>query len=161
MKRVLKFFLRFAHCSSGNAMVEMTLITPIAISLMAGGVDFGMALATQATGSKSIHDAARYLASLPATAVCGGTTWGVTNAQNLAVYGNIAGTGNSLISGWSTDKVHVSYTSGCTNSPPQAFNITVTATFTYNPIILTPLVPIASSYTMSATHQEASIAWFQ
>jgi hypothetical protein len=140
----------------------MALIAPVAISLMAGAVDFAMALSTMATGGKSVYDAARYLASLPATAVCGGTPWGVSNAKNLAVYGNIAGTDNTLIAGWSTTDVTVTYTSGCTSSPLQAFNITVTATFPYNSIILAGFLPmINSTYTMSATHQEASLAWFQ
>ena len=160
MNRVFKFILRFAHCSSGNALMEMTLIIPVAISLMAGAVDFARALATLATGGKSVHDAARYLASLPATAVCGGTPWGVTKAKNLAVYGNIAGTGNALISGWSTTNVTVTYTSGCTSTPLQAFDITVTATIPYSSIITTRFLPMASTYTMSATHQEASLAWF-
>ena len=44
----------------------MTIVVPVAISLMAGGVDFGLAFTTQATGSKSVRDAARYLGSLPA-----------------------------------------------------------------------------------------------
>jgi Flp pilus assembly protein TadG len=161
MKRVFKFVLRFAHCSSGSALMEMTLIIPVTISLMVGAVDFAMALATLATGGKSVHDAARYLASLPATAVCGGTPWGVTNAKKLAVYGNTAGTGNPLISGWSTTNVTVTYTSGCTSSPLQAFNITVTASIPYSSIIVAGFLPmIASTYTMSATHQEASLAWF-
>jgi Flp pilus assembly protein TadG len=155
MKAVFKFLLRFARCSSGNALVEMTIILPVAISLFAGGVDFGMALSTWATGSKSVHDAARYLASLPATAVCGGTAWGVSNAKNLAVYGTLTagGSGTELISGWSTSNVQVTYTSGCTSSPLQAFNITVTAAIPYTSII------VAGTYTMHATHQESSLGW--
>ena len=63
MRSMFKFLLRFASCSSGSALVEMTIVVPVAISLMAGGVDFGLALSTQATGSKSVRDAARYLAN--------------------------------------------------------------------------------------------------
>ena len=161
MKPVFKFLLRFARCSSGNGLVEMTIILPVAISLLAGGVDFGMALSTWATGSKSAHDAARYLGSLPATAVCGGTPWGVSNAKNLAVYGTLTagGSGTELIRGWSTSDVQVTYTSGCTNSPPQAFNITVTAAIPYTSIIVASFLPIPSTYTMNATHQESSLGW--
>jgi Flp pilus assembly protein TadG len=161
MKPVFKFFLRFAHCSSGSALVEMSLIVPVAVSLLAGAVDVGMALSTQATGNKSVHDAAQYLANLPATAVCGGNPWGRPNAKNLAVYGQLtANPGSELITGWSPSNVTITYSSGCTSSPPQPFNITVSATFPYNSIILASFVAIASSYTMQATHQEASLGWF-
>ncbi len=165
MKPVFKFFLRFAHCTSGSALAEMTLIVPVAVALMAGVVDFSNALVKQATAGKSVRDAARYLASLPAVAICpsSGTGWGVSNAQNLVVYGNIAGTGNPLISGWSTSDVTISAPS-CQTNPPVPFNITVTATFSYSPIIITNLVPgsaSATALTMSATDEEASVAWFE
>jgi hypothetical protein len=169
MKPVFKSFLRLAHCTSGSALVEMTLIAPIAIALMAGVVDFAMALANQATAGKSVRDAARYLASLPAVAICPGGVagWGVTNAQNLAVYGTTS-PGSPLppplIPGWDTSHVQVTWSTGCTNSPPIPFNITVQATFSYNPIIITSLVPGSTSvtaFTMSAADEEASIAWFE
>jgi hypothetical protein len=66
-------------------MLEMTIVVPMAITLMAGGVDFGMALSTQATLSKSVRDAARYLGNLPASAGCPG--WAVTNATALVTPG--------------------------------------------------------------------------
>jgi Flp pilus assembly protein TadG len=172
MKPVFKFFMRLAHCTSGSALVEMTLIAPVAIALMAGVVDFAMALANQATAGKSVRDAARYLASLPAVAICPGGVagWGVLKARNLAVYGTTS-PGSPLppplIPGWeATDDtyVQVTWSTGCTNSPPIPFNITVTAKFSYNPIIITSLVPGSTSVTaltMSATDEEASIAWFE
>ena len=46
-------------------MVETTIYMPIVISLMVGGVDFGMAFSAHATVGKSVRDAARYLGSLP------------------------------------------------------------------------------------------------
>jgi TadE-like protein len=86
MRSLVKYLLRFARCSSGNALVEMTIVVPVAISLMVGGVDFGLALTTQATASKSVRDAARYLGSLRASEC----TAQIAGAQNLAVYGNLA-----------------------------------------------------------------------
>jgi hypothetical protein len=166
MKPVFKFFLRLVHCSSGSTLVEMTLIVPVVISLLAGAVDFSMALATQATGGKSVRDAARYVASLPLAAVCPGGVagWGVSDAKNLAVYGTTS-PGNPLppplISGWTTSDVDIKWTSGCINSPPTQFNIKVTATFPYTSIILDKLIPIASTYTLYASHEEASIGWLQ
>ena len=52
MRSLFKLLARVARCTSGSALVEMTIVVPVAISLMAGGVDFGMAFATLATGSK-------------------------------------------------------------------------------------------------------------
>jgi Flp pilus assembly protein TadG len=157
MKSAFNFFFRLAHCTSGNALVEMTFIIPVAVFLMVGVVDFGWMLATQATGSKAIHDAARYLANLPSTAICGANAWGISNAQNLAVYGNTAGTGSALIPGWTASNVQIDST-GCNASSPQQFNITVTATFPYSSIMTTTF--IRSAFTLNAQHQEVSLAWF-
>ena len=77
MKSLIKPLLRFARCTSGNALVEATIVIPMVISLMAGGVDFGLILSTQATAEKSVRAAARYLATVPPAAVC---TCGLTNA---------------------------------------------------------------------------------
>ena len=152
MKSLVRFFLRLARCSSGSAAVEMTIIVPMAVSLMAGGVDFGMALATQATGVKAVRDAARYLGTLPPSVVCG---WGQTNAQNLAVYGNLAGTGNPLITGWSTSNVTIT-TSPTANCGAGYTTIIVTATIPYTSIILASM-PIAGTINLSARHEEPSI----
>ena len=82
-----EFLSRLVRCSSGSALVEATLYMPIAISLMVGGVDFGMAFSAHATVGKSVRDAARYLGSLPTwpTPVACSTDWAITNAKNLAV----------------------------------------------------------------------------
>jgi hypothetical protein len=163
MRSLFKLLLRLARCSSGSALVEMTIIVPVAISLMAGGVDFGMALSTQATGSKSVRDAARYLASVPASAVCG---WGLTNAQNLAVYGKLNPTLNNadpsqndapLITGWTIGTVTRPLPAGCTN--PFTV-IQLQATFPYNSIFLSPTLctylnfTCTNPFTLSAQHEE-------
>ena len=44
MRSLFKLLVRLARCSSGSALVEMTVVVPVAISLMAGAVDFGMAV---------------------------------------------------------------------------------------------------------------------
>jgi Flp pilus assembly protein TadG len=74
----------------------MTIVLPVAVSLMVGGVDFGLALSTQATAAKSVRDAARYLGSLRA----GDCDSERAKAQNLAIYGNLSGTGDPLVPNW-------------------------------------------------------------
>jgi Flp pilus assembly protein TadG len=115
MRLLRNVLLPLAHCTSGTASLEAAVILPIAISLMAGGIEFGRVYSVYSTADKSMRDAARYLARVcdpsssgactSAAAVC---DWGLTDAANLAVYGKINPilTGNSkdqpLISGWST-----------------------------------------------------------
>ena len=110
MKRLIDILLELARCTSGSALVEMTIVAPVAILLMVGAVDFGSALFTQATASKSVHDAARYLGSLSKSTVCNNPKWSfiLQKAQNLAVYGTLtAQAGTELIPGWSPNDVQV------------------------------------------------------
>jgi hypothetical protein len=122
---------------------------------MVGAVDFGRALFTQATASKSVHDAARYLGSLSKSAICNNPDSSkiLQKAQNLAVYGTLtAQLGNELISGWKPGDVHAAI--DCTQSPPA---ITVTATVSYNSILATSFVPIPTIIVLSATHEERQV----
>jgi Flp pilus assembly protein TadG len=148
MRSLVKYLLRLARCSSGNALVEMTIVVPVAISLMVGGVDFGLALTTQATASKSVRDAARYLGSLRASEC----TAQIASAQNLAVYGNLAGSGNPLVPNWNASggtNNHVNITCGST--------IIVSANIPYTPIIGATFLPIESTYTLRTQHEEPQV----
>src|SRR3974390_1049306 len=103
MNSMARYLSRVVRCTRGSATVEMALIMPIMISLMVGGVDFGMAFSAHATMGKSVRNAARYLGSLPKAAAC--SSWGIANAKNLAVFGKV-GPGaddSALISGWRTN----------------------------------------------------------
>jgi len=149
MKPPLKILARLAIDTTGSALVEMVIVVPLALAILAGAVDFGMAFATQATASKSVRDAARYLTTLPSSAVCG---WGVTNAKNLVVYGNGSGSGSSLISGWSVSNVTITTSpASCASTP---MTIIVNATVPYTPIIVGSLFPIRSAFTLTAQHEE-------
>jgi TadE-like protein len=153
MRLLPKLILRLAHCTSGAALVEATILIPLAISLMAGGVDFGMALNTQATGSKSVRGAARYLASVPANAVCG---WGLTNAKSLAVYGKfggVDGVDTPLIVGWTMSGVQLGSATDCANPTI----IQLQAQFPYSSIMLSAILPNTATLTLSTQHQERQI----
>jgi Flp pilus assembly protein TadG len=152
MKRLVNNLSEIARSTSGSALVEMTIITPLAILLVVGVVDFGLALFAQATASKSVHNAARYLGSLSKKTVCDNPDWPkiLQKAQNLAVYGTLtAQPGSELIRGWSPTDVQT--TVDCTQSPPA---ITVTATVS---IITTSFLPIPKIFTLSATHEERQV----
>lgn len=82
----------------GVALVEFALILPLLLVLSFTTVEFGRAIWEYNTLTKSVRDAARYLSiQTPGTRI--------TQARNLMVYGNTAGTGSPLVIGLSTSNV--------------------------------------------------------
>jgi len=76
----------------GTAIVEFALILPFLLLLTFITTEFGRAMFQYNTITKSVRDAARYLSvQTPGTHT--------TEAQNLVVYGNTAGTGSPLALG--------------------------------------------------------------
>jgi Flp pilus assembly protein TadG len=147
---------KLARCASGSAIVEATIVIPIAISLMAGGVDFGMAFYADATIGKSVRDAARYLGSLPPNVTC--SAWAVSKAQNLAIYGNVAGDGSELISGWTRNggaDNHVTVTVDDCSNPS---TVTVSARAPYTTLMLGAILPSVGTLTLSAQHVEQVVS---
>jgi Flp pilus assembly protein TadG len=144
MKSLCRSMAQLIRCTSGSALVEMTIVVPVAIALMAGAVDFGMAFSTQASLGKAARDAARYLAGLPTGAYC--QNWAVTNAKSLVA--------NIIPS--ATASVDCS-PPNCPQNPPNQKCVTVTATFPYKSLILAGFLPIASQYILSAQHEEIQV----
>jgi Flp pilus assembly protein TadG len=150
---MLAFLKKLSRCTSGTALIEATIVLPLAISLMAGGVEFGRILSDYGTVGKSVRAAARYLSRLPDTnAVCG---WGLTNARNLAVYGNLNGgtADQALITGWTTDTVNVTQCTGGFGDPAV---ITVTAAVPYT-VSMLGVIGLPNTYTLSSQHEERFI----
>lgn len=76
----------------GTAIVEFALILPLLLLLTFVTTEFGRAMFQYNTITKSVRDAARYLSlQTPGTHI--------TEAKNLVVYGNVAGTGTPLALG--------------------------------------------------------------
>ena len=154
---------KFLRCASGSALVEGAIVLPVAIALMAGGVEFGMIWSVSATADKSMRDAARYLARLPASSVC--TSWALINAQSLAVFGKLPASNGgttgytALISYWNTSNVQIAQpvaTGGSTdcsatlNTTPI---IQLTASVPYNGRML-GFIGLSNSMTFSVQHEE-------
>lgn len=118
---------------SGTALLEMAIVLPVSVALFIGVIDVGRAYFTRATGEKSIRAAVRYMTTLPASGVCpvSGTppAWGVVRATNLALYGNIQGTGNVRIANWGTGNFTVTSTA-CPVAPGATIKISATVPFT-------------------------------
>ena len=74
----------------GTAIVEFALILPLLLLLTMITTEFGRAIYQYNTIVKSLRNATRYLSlQTPNTKI--------TEAQNLVVFGNIAGTGPALV----------------------------------------------------------------
>lgn len=78
------------HRQRGAALVELALIIPLLLLLTFITTEFGRAVYQYHVLVKAVRDAARYLSVQPP-----GTH--VTEARNLLVYGNLAGTGSPLV----------------------------------------------------------------
>jgi len=84
----------------GAALVELALIIPMLLLLSLVTTEFGRAMYEYNAVVKSTRDAVRYLSvQTPGTKI--------TEARNLVVYGNTAGTGSPLARGLSLSNVPV------------------------------------------------------
>ncbi len=147
---LLALLRRLARCTSGTAALEGALVLPVAISLMAGGVEFGRIFSAYGTAEKSMRDAARYLARVakpPQGDVCG---WGLTNARNLAVYGilNPSNTDQPLIPNWTTGTVTLQ---GVDCNNPSIIDLRAAVPYTG---VMFSAIGLPNAWTMNVKHQE-------
>jgi Flp pilus assembly protein TadG len=143
---------KFRHDDDGAALLEMTVATPFLLMLAIGAMAFGQAMLDYATVDKSMRDATRFLARLPAGAVC--QAWAQDAAKNLAVYGQETAASIPAITGWSTSTITID-APAC---PPPAgdFNIQVHTAFPYTNTMLA-VVGLNSTFTMNVRHEQPSI----
>ena len=86
------------HTVRGVALVEFALVLPLLLLLSFITTEFGRALYEYNTVVKSVRNAARYLSiQTPGTQT--------TEARNMVVYGNAAGTGQPLVLGLTLARV--------------------------------------------------------
>lgn len=110
MRRIL---LMLTDCfwkeERGAILVEMTLITPLMIALSAGVFEFGSLIHQKLLIEAGLRDAARYAARCNSQLY---SDYGLAincaaNAENIALYGNIAGSGTGRVAGWSGTNVTI------------------------------------------------------
>jgi Flp pilus assembly protein TadG len=113
----------------GFAMVEFVITAPVLLFLMCGTVEFGQYLIQYSTLNDSVRNAARYVAGAALDSTGALLQQGPEMAQgkNLAVYGNIAGTGAVLLPGLTTAQITVTENTATDN-------ITVTAAYPYQSV---------------------------
>ena len=128
IRRLRKLFRlsRFRSDERGVQLVELAIVLPIFILLFGATAEFGRYFYEYTTLAKSARVGARYLA----TAAVNSTE--DTNAKNIVVYGNSAGTGNPILSGLSTTNVTITR-SGGVPVLPQTVTVQITG-FKHQPI---------------------------
>lgn len=90
--------MRTRKNQQGVAIVEFALVLPLVLIMTFTVVELGRALMHYNLLAKSVRDAVRYLSvQTPGTKM--------TEARNIVVYGNTAGTGDPLVQGLSTSHV--------------------------------------------------------
>jgi hypothetical protein len=104
---------RFRRDEQGVQLVELAIVIPIMLLLFAGIAEFGRYFYEYSTLAKSARLGARYLASKSVTS---GTDW-EGPAKNLIVYGNVGGTGNPILPGFSPANIDIQYAGGPASLP--------------------------------------------
>lgn len=120
---------RFQH---GVAAVEFALVLPFLLVLSFLVIDLGRALMQYDTLAKSVREGARYLSmQTPGS--------GMSQARNLVVYGNTAGTGNPVVPGLTPAHVPDA-TWQPAGAVPQITTVRIAVTgFSYDPMTTTAL----------------------
>lgn len=152
-----------AEKERGAALVEAAIAIPILVLLMIGVMDFGLAYSDLATAQKSLRNTARYLSKLPQASLCGALS---PAGKNLAVYGNTAGTGSPLISGWKANTIQnititvtekttstSTETTGCTTADKIYRKINISADVPYTALAWSVL-RLPGAITMKTAHEE-------
>ena len=163
--RALRILCELARCTSGSAVLEGALVVPVAIVLMAGGVEFGRLFSAYGTANKSMRDAARYLARVPDKDSGGNLTiayicgWGLTNAKDLAMYGKLnanPATDTPLIPGWTDPNTITLQSPNCGGAATDPIIIDLRATVTHSGFMF-GAIGLSNSWPMHVKHQERSI----
>ena len=111
----------------GTAIVEFALILPLLLLLTMITTEFGRAIYQYNTIVKSVRNATRYLSLQTQNTK-------ITEAKNLVVFGNIAGTAPALVPGLTVSQVTPTWLR--TVSVPQINTVTITvAGYTFRSMV--------------------------
>ena len=117
---------RFMRREEGTQLVELAIVLPVMLVLMATAAEFGRFFYTYTTLTKATRAGARYLAT---SAV---KTSEDAKARNLIVYGDMNGGEDAIVSGLTTQNIRIVRTGGVPVLPE---TVTVEIdSFTYVPL---------------------------
>jgi Flp pilus assembly protein TadG len=120
----------------GNELLEFALVLPLLLLLLAGAIEFGRAFYTYNILTKSVRNGARYLSDTQMTlsgVILTSPVDYVTRTKNLAVYGNVSGSGTKVIPDLLTSQINVTGTAAPGPAAGQ-FYVTVSANYAYSPV---------------------------
>jgi Flp pilus assembly protein TadG len=117
------FLKKLIRDDRGAALVEAAVTFPVLITLGFGVFEFSNAFYAHQEITTGVRDAARYLARAELSNAANNCDAAITAAtaqgKNLAVYGNIGGSGNARVQGWTTGMVTVTHIDVAnTGNPP-------------------------------------------
>jgi Flp pilus assembly protein TadG len=120
------FMRRFVREDKGTQLIELAIILPVMLMMMAATAEFGRFFYTYTTLAKATRAGARYLATSAVKSTED------TRARNLIVYGDTTGEGNAVVSGLTEQNVRIVRTGGVPVLPE---TVTVEIdSYTYTPV---------------------------
>lgn len=116
---IIKKISCFKRNDRGVQLVELAIVLPIFVVLFAAVAEFGRYFYEYTTLAKGSRAAVRYLVTE--------TTSGCADlpAKNLVVYGNLAGTGDPIISGLALANVQITRAGAPTGGVPTTITIKI------------------------------------
>ncbi len=117
----------------GLAMVELVLTAPVLLLLMFATVEFSRMMIHYSAINDGVRGAARYVAGKALEGTNGqlvqGATWTtlVTQGKNMAVYGNVAGSGAPILPNLTVAQINVTANAASNN-------VTVVSTYPYQAV---------------------------
>lgn len=169
--RLLNTLRLFRREEGGAILVEMTLLTPLLLTLSVGVFEFGNLIHQKLLIEAGLRDAARYAARCNTLIYteAGLSIDCAANAENIARFGNVAGTGSTRVTGWDASEVdvvigdvsrcHAAVVSGVIQYHSMTANVCIvraTATFAYQNLGMLDFLGI-DPITLTAVHEERLI----
>ncbi|AZO33032.1 MULTISPECIES: TadE/TadG family type IV pilus assembly protein [unclassified Mesorhizobium] len=175
MSRTLSRILRqFRSDQRGTVLVEMAFVAPLMLILSAGVFEFGNLIHDKLLMEAGLNDGARFAARCNSALY---TKAGLSAidcadiATNIAVFGNVAGTGSARVGGWEKSDVTVTIGDSTTchdavdpstgtvlylSTTSQVCIVTASGTYAYTGVGMLSLLNIGP-ITLSSSHQERLI----
>lgn len=119
---------------SGLASVELAIVTPFLLVMLLVASEFSRAFYEYNTLTKSVRDAARFVAEGAVNASTGNFELNnVAAAKNIAVYGNVAGTGTPVLKDFTPGQVTIAQQDTGGGATVQE-HVQVTASYPFQPL---------------------------
>ncbi|MDG4895300.1 pilus assembly protein [Mesorhizobium sp. WSM4976] len=167
LRFVTRHLKKFRRDQRGAVMVEMTLVAPLMLTLSAGVFEFGNLIHDKLLMEAGLSDGARFAARCNSQIYTDAGLAAINCADiasNIAVYGNVAGTGNARVPNWQKANVTVTIGTGChdavvggvmqyRSTTAQVCVVQADGTYPYTGVGMLSLIGIGP-ITLSGSHQE-------